>query len=147
MHCIQCLRKTEYTATPSNIFVVQELLNFFFFFFHVSAASWVELATNLRGDRFSELGGGNCGYVEDRWGGFSIFTFCIFGSGRQLLYKLYASLLVHGHVTIIFVVSVCLSVSLFVCLFVQIFLSRLRSDLDQIRTHVTCPGLVVSRTI
>ena len=35
--------------------------------------------------------------------------------------------------------SVCLSV----CLFVQSFFSRLRSDLDQTRTHVTCLGLVV----
>jgi len=32
--------------------------------------------------------------------------------------------------------SVCLSVCL--C---RVFLSRLRSDLDQTRTHVTCPGL------
>jgi len=39
--------------------------------------------------------------------------------------------------------SVCLSVCLFVCL-CRVFLSRLRSDLDQTRTHVTCPGLVVS---
>jgi len=45
-------------------------------------------------------------------------------------------------VTIIFVVSVCLSVCL--C---RVFLSRLRSDLDQTRTHVTCPGLVVSPRI
>ena len=44
-------------------------------------------------------------------------------------------LLVHGQVTIIFVVSVCLSVCL--C---RVFLSRLRSDLDQTRTHVICPG-------
>ena len=44
------------------------------------------------------------------------------------------SLLVHGQVTIIFVVSVCLCS----------FFSRLRSDLDQTRTHVTSPGLVVS---
>jgi len=51
-------------------------------------------------------------------------------------------LLVHGQVTIIFVVSVCLSACL--C---RVFLSRLRSDLDQTRTHVTCPGLVVSRKI
>jgi len=46
-------------------------------------------------------------------------------------------ILVHGQVTIIFVVSVCL----FVCL-CRVFLSLLRSDLDQTRTHVTCPGLV-----
>jgi len=46
-------------------------------------------------------------------------------------------------VTIIFVVSVCLFVCLSVCL-CRVFLSRLRSDLDQTRTHVTCPGLVVS---
>jgi len=38
--------------------------------------------------------------------------------------------------------SVCLSVCL--C---RVFLSGLRSDLDQTRTHVTCPGLVVSPTI
>ena len=37
-----------------------------------------------------------------------------------------------------------LSVCLFVC---AVFLSRLRSDLDQTRTHVTCPGLVVSPRI
>jgi len=35
------------------------------------------------------------------------------------------------------------SVCLFVC-FCRVFLSRLRSNLDQTRTHVTCPGLVVS---
>ena len=46
--------------------------------------------------------------------------------------------LVHGQVTINFVVSVCLC---------RVFLSRLRSDLDQTRTHVTCPGLVVSHRI
>ena len=51
-------------------------------------------------------------------------------------------LLVHGQVTIIFVVSVCL----FVCL-CRVFLSRLRSDLDQTRTYVTCLGLVVSPRI
>ena len=42
--------------------------------------------------------------------------------------------------------SVCLSVCLSDCLFVclcRVFFSRLRSDLDQTRTHVTCPGLVV----
>jgi len=42
--------------------------------------------------------------------------------------------LVHGQVTIILVVSVCLFVCLSVCLFVclcRVFLSRLRSDLDQ----------------
>ena len=50
--------------------------------------------------------------------------------------------LVDGQVTIIFVVSVCL----FVCL-CRVFLSRLRSDLDQTRTHVTCSDLVVSRRI
>jgi len=51
-------------------------------------------------------------------------------------------LLVHGQVTIIFVVSVCLSVCL--C---RVFLSRLRSDLDQTSTRVTCPGLVMSPRI
>ena len=40
----------------------------------------------------------------------------------------------------------CLSVCLSVCL-CRVFLSRLRSDLDQTRTHVTCPGLVVSHRI
>jgi len=49
--------------------------------------------------------------------------------------------LVHGQVTICFR-SVCLSVCL--C---RVFLSRLRSDLDQTRTHVTCPCLVVSPRI
>ena len=46
--------------------------------------------------------------------------------------------------------SVCLSVCLFVCLSVclcSVFLSRLRSDLDQTRIHVKCPGLVVSPRI
>jgi len=38
--------------------------------------------------------------------------------------------------------SVCLSVCL--C---RVFLSRLRSDLDQTRTHVICLGLVVSPRI
>ena len=38
------------------------------------------------------------------------------------------------------------SVCLFVCLR-RVFLSRLRNDLDQTRTHVTCPGLVVSPRI
>jgi len=51
-------------------------------------------------------------------------------------------LLVHGKVIIIFVVSVCL----FVCL-CRVFLNRLRSDLDQTMTHVTCPGLAVSPRI
>jgi len=35
---------------------------------------------------------------------------------------------------------VCPSVCLSVCL-CRVFLSRLRSDLDQTRTHVTCPDL------
>jgi len=39
------------------------------------------------------------------------------------------------------------SVCLYVCLFVQSFFSRLPSDLDQTRTLVTCPGLVVSPRI
>jgi len=45
-------------------------------------------------------------------------------------------LLVHGQVTIIFVVSVCFSVCL--C---RVFLSRLWSDFDQTRTYVLCLGL------
>ena len=61
---------------------------------------------------------------------------------RTLRRYINAVLLVHGQVTIIFVVSVCLSVCL--C---RVFLSRLRSDLDQTRTHVTRPGLVVSPRI
>jgi len=51
-------------------------------------------------------------------------------------------LLVHGQVTIIFVVPVCLSVCL--C---RVFLSRLWSDFDQTRTYVICLGLVVSPRI
>jgi len=43
--------------------------------------------------------------------------------------------------------SVCLSVCLFVCLFVQSFFQPSSTDLDQTRTHVTCPGLVVSPRI
>jgi len=44
--------------------------------------------------------------------------------------------LVHGQVTIIFVVSVGLSVCL--C---RVFLSRLWSDFDETWTYVTCLGL------
>jgi len=43
--------------------------------------------------------------------------------------------LVHGQVTIIFAVSVCLSVC------AEFFLSRLWSDFDQTRTRVICLGL------
>jgi len=47
---------------------------------------------------------------------------------------MFSGVLVHGQVTIIFVVSVGLSVCLFVCLFVQSFsqpsLIRFRSNLD-----------------
>jgi len=57
-----------------------------------------------------------------------------------------SSVLVRGQVTIIFVACVCLFVCQFVCL-CRVFISRLRSDLDQTRTHVTCPGLVVSPRI
>jgi len=45
-------------------------------------------------------------------------------------------LLVHGQVTIIFVVSVGLSVCL--C---RVFLSHLWSDFDETWTYVTCLGL------
>ena len=55
-------------------------------------------------------------------------------------------LLVHGQVTIIFVVSVGLSVCLFVCL-CRVFLSRLWSDFDQTNTYVICLGLIVSPRI
>jgi len=72
----------------------------------------------------------------------------------ELRFHVKIKLLLRGQVTIIFVVSVCLfvclSVCLSVCLFVclcRVFLSRLRSDLDQTRTHVTCPSLVVSPRI
>jgi len=51
-------------------------------------------------------------------------------------------ILVHGQLTIIFVVSVGLSVCL--C---RVFLSRLWSDFDQTRTYVIYLGLVVSRRI
>ena len=54
--------------------------------------------------------------------------------------------LVHGQVTIIFVVSVCLYVCLSVCL-CRVFLSRLWSDFDQTWTYVICLGLVVSHRI
>jgi len=55
-------------------------------------------------------------------------------------------ILVHGQVTITFVVSVGLSVCLFVCL-CRVFLNRLWSDYDQPRTYVICLGLVVSPRI
>jgi len=48
--------------------------------------------------------------------------------------------LVHGQVTIIFVVSVGLSVCQSVCL-CRVFLSRLWSDFDQTGTYVICLGL------
>ena len=62
--------------------------------------------------------------------------YCLLASG------IVVNVLVHGQVTIIFVVSVCLSVCL--C---RVFLSRLWSDLNQTRTHVICLGLVVSPRI
>jgi len=46
--------------------------------------------------------------------------------------------LVHGQVTIIFVVSVCLSVCLFVC---AEFFSAVWSNFDQTRTYVICLDL------
>ena len=66
----------------------------------------------------------------------------LLASPSQTLAVVVIVLLVHGQVTIIFVVSVCLSVCL--C---RVFLIRLRSGLDQTRTHVTCPRLVVSPRI
>jgi len=73
-----------------------------------------------------------------------VLIFCQLKSMLDMVeHDLFQYVLVHGKVTIIFVVSVCL----FVYLFVQSFLSRLRSDLDQTRTHVTCPRLVVSPRI
>ena len=52
---------------------------------------------------------------------------------RQSCRSMDSKLLVHGQVTIIFVVSVCLC---------RVFLSRLWSDFDHTRTHVICLGLV-----
>ena len=57
--------------------------------------------------------------------------------GRCGFFLALTVLLVHGQVTIIFVVSVCLSVCL--C---RVFLGRLWSDFDQTRTHVICLGLM-----
>ena len=51
----------------------------------------------------------------------------------SILHNAFGALLVHGQVTIIFVVSVCLSVCL--C---RVFLSRLWSDFDQTRTYIIC---------
>ena len=63
------------------------------------------------------------------------------GAGRIYPQLLSWESLVHGQVTIIFVVSGCLFVCLFVCaeFFSAVF--------DPIWTHVTCPGLVVSPRI
>jgi len=61
-------------------------------------------------------------------------------ASRNLGLLFVSQLLVHGQVTIIFVVSVGLSVWLFVCL-CRVFLSRLWSDFDQTRTYVICLGL------
>jgi len=62
---------------------------------------------------------------------------------QRLQWQKYTNLLkeylVHGQVTIIFIVSVCL----FVCL-CRVFLSRVWSDFDQTWTYVVCLGLVVS---
>ena len=72
-------------------------------------------------------------------------TFCSQAARLQVIvildFRVFQEL-VHGQVTIIFVVSVCL----FVCL-CRVFFSGLRSNLHQTRTHVTCPGLVVSPRI
>ena len=51
--------------------------------------------------------------------------------------------LVHGQVTIIFVVSVCL----FVCLFVQSFSSAVFDPISMKLGHVICLGIVVSPRI
>jgi len=77
-----------------------------------------------------------CSCSSSRW--LPILSFRIFSiNGNLSLMQL-----VHGQVTIIFVVSVCLSVCL--C---RVFLSRLWSDFDQTRTYVICLGLVVSPRI
>jgi len=57
--------------------------------------------------------------------------------------KIWNRFLVHGQVTIIFVVSVCLFVCLFVC---AAFFSSL-IDFDQTRSYVICLGLAVSPRI
>ena len=62
----------------------------------------------------------------------------------SIIFAADSCILVHGQVTIIFIVSVGLSVCLFVC---AVFLSRLCSDFDQTRTYVICLGLVVSPRI
>jgi len=91
--------------------------------------------------------------------GYYIMTFVIFTvyfifypafSMCAVIIFSYCYFLVHGQVTIILVVSVCLSVCLSICLSVCLcrgFLSRLWSDFDQTRTHVICLGLVVSPRI
>jgi len=84
--------------------------------------------------------------AEKRRGLFVRFHGSELDVSRQLISQRCDWMLVHGQVTIIFVVSVCLFVRLFVCL-CRVFLNRLRSDLDQTRTHVTCSGLVVSPKI
>jgi len=65
---------------------------------------------------------------------------------KELKNSMMLEQLVHGQVTIIFVVSVGLSVCLFVCL-CRVFLSSLWSDFDQTWTYVICLGLVVSPRI
>jgi len=71
--------------------------------------------------------------------GMTIITYSLHGHTPQLITSGTMDAiksLVHGQVTIIFVVSVSLSVCL--C---RVFLSRLRSDFDETWTYVTCLGL------
>jgi len=75
----------------------------------------------------------------------ALYIICLFISYAFPLIP-FLHFLVHGQVTIIFVVSVGLSVCLFVCL-CRVFLSRLWSNFDQTWTYVIRLGLVVSPRI
>jgi len=72
--------------------------------------------------------------VKLLWPLVKISMLCILMS-LTVSHSLYVKMLVHGQVTIIFVVSVGLFVCLFVCL-CRVFLSCLWSDFDQTWTYV-----------
>jgi len=82
------------------------------------------------------------GWMDER----EIWSVSRIVAAKNIFQSLLMFWLVHGQVTIIFVVSVGLSVCLFVCL-CRVFLSRLWSDFDQTRTYVMCLCLVVSPRI
>jgi len=67
------------------------------------------------------------------------------GTVRMPIGVYHGLLLVHGQVTIIFVVSVCLFVCLFVC--AEFFLAVFDPIWIKLGHNVTCPGLVVSPRI